>query len=212
MRHADHPIFTRVYGVVAGVGEHTGLGRIRARVLAPAHGTLLIIGLGPGHDLEHVPSAVTHVIAVEPSASMRAAAAQRVHDVQARGLDVDVVDAFAESLPLDDDSVDCVLVAYVLCSVGQPDVALAEIHRVLRPGGLLLVLEHVRAPEGTFTRTMQRLVAPVWPRLTGGCCADRDTRGSLAEAGFDVTALRDVRLANIPPVIPTLVGTATVGV
>lgn len=205
---SDHPVFTRVYGVIAGIGERTGLGRVRARVLAPAEGTLLVLGMGPGRDLEHVPDAVSRVIAVEPSASMRRAAAGRVRELAERGIDVDVVDARAESLPLAASSVDSVLVAYVLCSVDDPARALAEIRRVLRPGGALCVLEHVRAPAGTATRGLQRAVASAWPRFTGGCRVDRDTRAAIVAAGFDVSGLRDVRLANVPPVVPTLVGLA----
>lgn len=202
----DHPLFTLVYRAVAGAGERTGLGDLRERTLAPATGRLLIVGLGPGHDLDHLPAAVESVIAVEPSASMRASAAPRVTAARARGLDVEVIDAFAESLPIPDDYVDSVLLAYVLCTVADVDAALTEIHRVLRPGGVVCVMEHVRAREGTWLRRSQRLVAPVWPRLAGGCHADRDTRAALVHAGFDVTNVRDITIMTVPPVAPTLVG------
>jgi len=101
-----------------------------------------------------------------------------------------------------------VLLAYVLCTVADVDAALAEVRRVLRPGGVVCVMEHVRAPEGTWLRRSQRLVAPVWPRLAGGCHADRDTRAALSRAGFDVAGLRDITITSLPPVAPTLVGTA----
>ncbi len=203
----DHPLFTLVYRAVAGAGERTGLGELRERALAPATGRLLIVGLGPGHDLDHLPDGVTSVVAVEPSASMRASAETRVAAARARGIDVEVIDALAESLPIADDDVDSVLLAYVLCTVSDVDAALAEVRRVLRPGGVVCLLEHVRAPEGTWLRRSQRLVAPIWPRLAGGCHADRNTRAALAHAGFDVTGLRDVTITNLPPVAPTLVGT-----
>lgn len=204
----DHPLFTLVYRAVARTGERTGLGDLRQRALAPATGRLLIIGLGPGHDLDHLPEAVTSVISVEPSASMRAAAAPRLRAARARGIDVDVVDALAENLPLPDHSVDSVLLAYVLCTVADVDAALAEVRRVVKPGGAVCVMEHVRAREGTWLRASQRIVGPVWPRMAGGCHADRDTRAALARSGFDVSGLRDVTIANLPPVAPTLVGTA----
>lgn len=203
----DHPLFTLVYRAVAGTGERTGLGDLRQRALAPATGRLLIIGLGPGHDLDHLPEAVTSVIAVEPSASMRASAVPRVRAARARGIEVEVFDALAENLPMPDHCVDSVLLAYVLCTVADVDAALAEVRRVLRPGGVVCVMEHVRAREGTWLRRSQRLVAPVWPRLAGGCHADRDTRSALARAGFDTSDLRDVTITNLPPVAPTLVGT-----
>jgi ubiquinone/menaquinone biosynthesis C-methylase UbiE len=205
----DHPVFSRVYGVISAVGERTGLGELRARVLAPARGRLLVVGLGPGHDLDHLPPDVTSVVAVEPSEPMRHAAQGRVQALREGGLEVEVVDAVAEALPLEDDSVDSVLFAYVLCSVEDVPAALRETRRVLRPDGVVCVLEHVRATSGSWTDRLQRGVRPVWPRLTGGCHADRDTRGALVAAGFDDTLLRDVTLLNIPPVTPTLVGVAS---
>lgn len=208
MHAHDHPVFSRVYGVVAALGERTGLGELRAKVLAPASGRLLIVGLGPGHDLDHLPATVTSVVAVEPSAPMREAAEHRVAAARQRGVEVEVLDAVAEALPLADDSVDAVLVAYVLCTVDDVDAALGELRRVLRPDGVVCVLEHVRATPGSWTSRLQWAVAPWWPRCTGGCHADRDTRAALVAAGFDVAGLRDVTMANVPPVTPTLVGVA----
>lgn len=205
---ADHPVFTRTYAVISALGERAGLGELRSRVLAEAHGRLLIVGLGPGHDLDHLPDAVTSVVALEPSESMRGSARDRVRGAQARGLDVEVLDAAAERIPLPDASVDAVLVAYVLCSVHDPGAALAEIRRVLRPGGTLHVLEHVRARTGSVVCRLQRMVRPVWPRLAGGCRVDQDTRGLLLGAGFDLTDVREVSLMTLPPVAPTLVGVA----
>ena len=208
MHAHDHPVFSRVYGVLSALGERTGLGELRSRVLAPATGRLLVVGLGPGHDLDHVPPAVTSVIGVEPSEPMRHAARHRVQATRDRGIEVEVIDAVGEALPLEDDSVDSVLFAYVLCSVDDVTAVLRETRRVLRPGGVVCVLEHVRGRPGSVHDLVQRGVRPVWPRLTGGCHADRDTRAALVAAGFDDAELRDVVLANIPPVMPTLVGAA----
>jgi SAM-dependent methyltransferase len=151
---------------------------MRARLLSGASGRLLVVGLGPGHDLDHLPPAVTSVVAVEPSGPMRHAAAGRVDAARARGLEVDVLDAVAESLPLDDGSVDAVLTALVLCSVDDLAASVGETHRVLRPGGTLHVLEHVAAEAGTRTAALQRAVAPVWPRLAGGCAPTAARRPS----------------------------------
>ena len=104
-----------------------------------------IVGLGPGHDLDHLPPGVTSVIGVEPSEPMRHAAVHRVATARARGIEVEVIDAVGEALPLEDDSIDGVLFAYVVCSVDDVAAALAEARRVLHPGGRLYVLEHVRA-------------------------------------------------------------------
>lgn len=139
---------------------------------------------------------------------MRAAARSRLAATAHRGVSVDVVDAMAEDVPLPDSSVDSVLVAYVLCSVADPHAAAAEIRRVLRPGGTLHVLEHVRAEPGTALRGLQRAVGSVWPRLAGGCRVDRDTAAALESAGFDLSEISRTRLMALPPVAPTLVGVA----
>lgn len=206
----DHPLFTRIYAVISQIGEHSQLGQARSSVLAGAHGRLLIVGLGPGHDLDHLPDAVTCVIAVEPSASMRAAAMPRVEAARARGLEVELVDAVGERLPLPDDSIDSVLFAYVLCSVDSVAEVLAEARRVLHPGGSVCVLEHVRAAPGTWTRRLQRAVsvAGLWPSLAGGCRCDRDTRAALAGAGFAVDGLTELSLVNVPVVSWTLIGSS----
>ena len=206
----DHPLFTRLYGVVADLGEHSQLGTARSEVLSGAHGRLLIVGLGPGHDLDHLPPAVTSVVAIEPSDSMRAASMPRVEAARARGLEVELIDAVGEHLPLPDDSVDCVLFAYVLCSVESVDEVLAEARRVLHPDGTVCVLEHVRAEPGTWTARMQRVVSfgGMWPRVMGGCRCAQDTHSALAAAGFHVEDLRKRTLVNVPVVSWTLMGSS----
>ena len=139
---------------------------------------------------------------------MRAAARARIRTVFDRGIDIDVMAASAEHIPLPDDSVDTALVAYVLCSVEDPAGALREIHRVLRPGGDLLVLEHVREDDRGWRQHLQRTLEPMWPRCAGGCHLDRDTRRDIATSGFDVGGLSRVRLRTLPPVSLTLIGTA----
>lgn len=202
----DHPIFSRFYGVLAGLEEGGSVGAARTRAAADLRGRTLIVGLGPGFDLLHLPDRVTEVVAVEPSGTMRAAAQERI---AAFDRPVELVDAVAENLPLPDDSVDSILFAYVLCSVDDLSSALGEARRVLRPEGTVAVLEHVRADEGTWARRSQRLLAAVWPYVAGGCHCDRDTRSALESAGFDTAAVTDERLVNIPPVAAAIIGTAT---
>ena len=206
----DHPLFTLLYRVVSTVGEHSDLGPMRSKVLAGAHGRLLIVGLGPGHDLDHLPPEVTSVVAIEPSESMRHASLPRVEAARARGVEVELVDAVGEHLPLPDDSVDSVLFAYVLCSVESVPDVLAEARRVLHPDGTVCVLEHVRALPGTWTDRMQRAVSVggLWPRLMGGCQCRVPTRDALAEAGFHVEDLQELSLVNVPVVNWTLVGSS----
>ena len=203
----DHPVFTQIYRVLARAEDAGAVGRARTTVSADLRGRVLIVGLGPAEDLHHLPDAVTEVVGVEPSASMRRAAARAIGRAR---MPVEVVDAVAEDLPLPDGSVDGVLFAYVLCTVDDPQRAVAEALRVLRPGGTIAVLEHVRAEEGTWMRRAQRLLSPVWPRLAGGCRCDRDTLAVFTAAGVDTSGLRSTTMAPVPPVAPGLVGTITV--
>ena len=201
-----HPVFAQVYRLVAAVGERRGYGRLRGSVLADARGRLLILGLGPGHDLTHLPAAVTSVVAVEPDPSMRALARERV---AACPVPVAMLSADEHDLPLADGSIDAVLCACVLCSVARPPAAFAELARVLVPGGLLLLLEHVAAPPGHWVGRLQKLLEPVWKRAAGGCSLRRDTRGAVVAAGFDATVVRTTLVwPNIPPVAPTVLGAA----
>jgi ubiquinone/menaquinone biosynthesis C-methylase UbiE len=201
-----HPIFAVVFAGVAAMGERTGYGRRRADALSGARGRLLIVGLGPGHDLAHLPAGVTEVVAIEPEPSMRGFALRRVRRTP---IPTWLVGAVAEALPLPDASVDAALVALVLCSVPDPAGAVAELRRVLRPGGTLHVLEHVHASPGSLLRPWQDRLDPLWSRLAAGCHLNRDTRQTLVAAGFDTTELRDTTVRFAPTLVaPHLVGTA----
>lgn len=204
----NHPVFTQVYRVIARVEDRGEVGRARNEASRDLFGRVLIVGLGPAEDLHHLPDAVTEVVAVEPSASMRAVAEGALQRARDNGLPVELVDAVGEDLPLADHSVDSVLLAYVMCTVDDPARVLAEVDRVLRPGGVIGVLEHVVGHEGTWMRRLQRISAPWWPWLAGGCHCDRDTRAVLEAAGFATEQVRQENLVNVPPVAPALIGTA----
>lgn len=204
----NHPVFTKVYRVIARVEDGGEVGRARNEASRDLFGRVLIVGLGPAQDLHHLPESVTEVVAVEPSPSMRAAAQGAVDRAREAGLPVELVDAVGEDLPLPDASVDSVLLAYVMCTVDDPAQVLAEVDRVLRPDGVIGVLEHVVGHEGSWMRRLQRVSAPWWPRVAGGCHCDRDTRSALHGAGFDTQAIRQQNLVNVPPVAPALIGTA----
>lgn len=203
----DHPIFTQVYRVLARAEDSGAIGRARTQVSAELAGRVLIVGVGPAEDLHHLPATVTEVVAVEPSASMRRVAQAAIARAP---FPVELVDAVGEDLPLPDASVDAVLFAYVLCTVDDPARVVSEARRVLRPGGTIAVLEHVRAQEGTWMRRAQRVLGPIWPKVAGGCHCDRDTLAVLAAAGLDVSELRSSTMAPVPPVAPGLVGTIRV--
>lgn len=198
----DHPVFAPLYNALTWVGEHTTLGGWRTEALAPAFGRLLIVGLGPGYDLAHVPPAVTDIIAVEPASSMRKIARRKP-----RGQQLNLVAGVGEQLPLPDSSVDSVLLALVLCSVDDPVAVLREVTRVLRPGGVICVIEHVRAAEGTRLGRLQDRGAKGWAAIAGGCEPHRRTREAFEAAGLDTSGLADRTMwINVPLLVPTLIG------
>lgn len=202
----NHPVFAPLYNALAWAGERTTLGNWRSEALRPATGRLLIVGLGPGYDLAHLPATVTEVVAVEPAAAMRRIAGRRVLP---DGPPISLVGGIGEQLPLADASVDSALCALVLCSVTDPVAVVTEIGRVLRPGGVLCVLEHVRAGEGTLLGRLQDRAAPAWSRVAGGCQPHRRTREAISAAGFDTSELANRTMhLNVPLLVPHLIGLA----
>nr|WP_245605061.1 class I SAM-dependent methyltransferase [Mycobacterium genavense] len=176
------PIFDRVF-----------YNRYRRDAIAHATGRLLMVGLGPGTDMKFVPPAVTAISAVEPVAAFR----QMASRLAARqGITADIVDGTGESIPFGDNSFDSVHIGLVLCSVDDVAATLAEIRRVLVPGGRLVVLEHVRG-EGATGRC-QDLVAKPWSWLAAGCQPNRRTIDSIAAAGFDTANLRSIPRTPVP--------------
>jgi ubiquinone/menaquinone biosynthesis C-methylase UbiE len=205
MRSLLDRAFAAAYDPVLRSAELAGLAQLREDLLADVEGHVVELGAGTGANLDHLGPGIDRLTALEPSPSM----ADRLRRHAARTVDheVEVLEAPAEALPLPSGSTDTVVATLVLCTVADPVQALAEIRRVLRPGGQLLLLEHVRG-EGT-TETVQRALDPVWRVVGRGCHLTRDTRRIVAEAGFDTSGLRDVRLPLPAPVRPGLVGTAT---
>jgi len=203
---SQHPIFSRWYDFVTAFVERSGYGQLRERILRPARGRLLAIGLGPGYDLLHLPPAVTEVVGVDPDAVMRRIAARRAAE---HGIEVQLVDAGGERLPFEDANFDTVLCSLVLCTVDDPQAVLSEARRVLRPDGELLVLEHVRAEDGSSLARWQDRLARPWSFFGGGCRPNCRTRSVFESAGFDTTGLAESRVDDLPPLIrPHLHGRA----
>jgi ubiquinone/menaquinone biosynthesis C-methylase UbiE len=179
-----HPVFARFYSrfVVPGI-ERRGGTDLRRRNLAGLTGTVVEVGAGDGVNFELYPDTVDRIVALEPEPYLRERAARHADER------VELRAETAENLPLDDGEADAVVFSLVLCTVDQ-DAALAQAHRVLRPGGELRFLEHVQAPEpGPRRRVQGVLDATVWPRLFGGCHTGRDTVAAIERAGFTVTEL-----------------------
>jgi ubiquinone/menaquinone biosynthesis C-methylase UbiE len=173
-----HPVFAAVYDALNRPREQRIMGERRARLLADLTGEVLDIGAGTGANLRHFRRA-TRVVAAEPDPAMRKRLVGRLAEAR---VPVVVGAAAAESLPFPDASFDAVVFTLVLCTVADPDRALAEARRVLKPGGRLVVLEHVRG-SGRLARWQDRLT-PLWSRLVPGCHPNRDTRAAIERAGF----------------------------
>jgi SAM-dependent methyltransferase len=186
-------LFAALYDSSLRRGERAGMADHRRALLAAASGRVLEIGAGTGLNLPHYPDGVDLVL-TEPDAQM------------ARRIDGPVVPASAEDLPFEDGSFDSVVSTLVLCTVPDPARAIGELRRVLRPGGRLLFIEHVRG-EGRLARWQDRLHGP-WRHVANGCHANRDTLAELREGGFAVEARSDV-WHRMPRIIrPLVLGTA----
>ena len=198
-------MFAYIYRLGQPVFDRLFYNRYRRAAIAHAIGRLLMVGLGPGTDLKFVPPAVTSISAVEPVAAFRQMASRLA---LRHGISADIVDGTGESIPFADNSFDSVHIGLVLCSVDDVAVTLAEIRRVLVPGGRLVVLEHVRG-EGATGR-FQDLIAKPWSWLAAGCNPNRRTVDSIAAAGFDTSGLRRLPRTPVPfPCKPHLQGFAT---
>jgi SAM-dependent methyltransferase len=177
------------------------LAPLRRAALAPARGRVLEIGAGPGFNTTHYPDAVEEIVLTEPGGELLRRAERRA---SASGRRVVVMQATAERLPFEDASFDTVVSTLVLCSVRDQDRALAEIRRVLRPGGELLFMEHVRAEDPKRARWQDRLERP-WGVVAMGCHPNRATLDRIEAAGFAVRELRRGELPKSPPIVRPLV-------
>lgn len=202
-----HPVFARVYPWLGRVMDERGMADRRRQVLSGLSGTVVEVGAGNGLNFAHYPPEVSRVLAVEPERHLRD---QAVAAAPGAGAPVDVVDAVAERLPVDDGGADAVVVSLVLCSVRQQRAVLAEVRRALKPGGQLRFLEHVRSESPKVRRLQRVLDATIWPRLAGGCHTGRDTVAEIERAGFDVQHLERFLVPSDehPLAAPYVLGTA----
>lgn len=158
----------------------------RRRWVPRAHGHVLELGVGSGLNLAfYDPARVAQVTGIDPSAPLLAKATPRAASAP---VPVELVRAGAEQLPFPDAAFDSAVVTYALCSVVDPARALAELRRVLAPGGELVFVEHGRAPD-PGPRRIQHWLTPLWSRAGGGCHLDRDIAGLLHAAGFATSDL-----------------------
>jgi len=160
----------------------------REKIVPLAEGDVLEIGFGSGLNLPYYDRAkVRKIWGLEPSEGMRRKARPAV---DASGMDVEFIDLPGESIPLEADSVDTVLVTYTLCTIPDAVAALDEMRRVLKPGGVLLYCEHGAAPDESVRRWQDRL-NPAWRSMAGGCNMNRDIPALLEEGGFEPVKVKE---------------------
>jgi ubiquinone/menaquinone biosynthesis C-methylase UbiE len=182
-----HPIFARLYERLSVKEDERGGSRFRAELLDGLSGRVIEVGAGNGRNFDHYPASVSHVLAVEPEPRLRASA-QRAAATAA--VPIEVVAGVAERLPAADDTFDAGVASLVLCTVPDQDAALAELRRVIRPGGELRFYEHVVSRRRGAALVQRALDATLYPPLAGGCHLARDTVAAIERAGFTIESSR----------------------
>ena len=179
----DTYVLPHLIDLACGSGD---ISKQRSKIVPLATGRVLEVGMGPGLNLPFYDrSNVELVWGLEPSEGMRRKAAPAI---DASDLDVRWLGLPGEEIPLDDDSVDTVVLTYTLCTIGEPERALEQIRRVLKSDGRLLFSEHGEAPDESV-RKWQHRIDPVWTRLAGGCHITREIPQLIESGGFDLVAV-----------------------
>lgn len=201
----ERVLMRAIYDPFFFVAERAGMARRRRALLTGAEGRVLEIGAGTGLNAEHWPDGLEDLVVTEPVASLVPRIERRLRRA---GTEAHVVAAEAERLPLPDASVDTVVSTMVFCTVGDVPAALAELRRVLRPGGRILFIEHVLA-DGGWRERLQQLLHRPWRAFGGGCNCNLRTLELLGEAGFALEEVERARWRGMPFLVkPLVIGTA----
>jgi len=199
-------LYAAMYDKVSEGSEKAGMRERRRSLLADAQGATIEIGAGTGQNVQHYPASVIRLVLVEPDRHMARRLGRRVH---AHRPDAEIVNAEAGRLPFADASFDTAVVTFVLCSVADQQAALAEMNRVLKPGGRLLFLEHVRSDDEKIAARQRR-----YRRCYGliGCDPTRATLESIEASPFAVESVEHGEVPKVPSVErPMIVGVARAG-
>lgn len=197
--------FTAWYGFLMRRIDEQGLRQTRSGLLAGASGRVLDIGSGTGSNIPLYPSS-TELVLSEPDPHMRKALAAKLAEPGARP--AELVGGPAEDLPFEDASFDCVVCTMVLCTMPKPEAGLAEVARVLKPGGRFLFLEHVRSEDAKVARVQDRLERP-WRFVADGCHCNRDSLAMIEASPLEVRDVNTGEMPIAPPFMrPLIFGTA----
>ncbi len=208
--------FARFYDRALKATEENGLGEMRAALLAEASGRVIEIGAGTGVNLGLYGSGVEDLTLVEPDPHMAARLRERLAE---RGPGRTAMDGWmladgaprarleqssAEALPFPDDAFDTAVATLVLCTIPDPGAAIGELARVLKPGGRLLFVEHVRSEDASVARWQDRLEKP-WRFLADGCYCNRDTESTLGASAFRVERIERGRMPKAMAIVRPLI-------
>jgi ubiquinone/menaquinone biosynthesis C-methylase UbiE len=189
-----------MYDRLMSGSEEAGLADRRHELLAQANGRVLEIGAGTGLNIEHYPQSIEEITFAEPEEPMARRLSRRLSEA---GRGEQVVTAPAENLPFEDNSFDTVVSTLVLCTVNDPQASLAEIARVLRPGGQFLFLEHIRAEDPKLARWQDRLVRP-WRAFGHGCHPNRPTPTFIESSSLSLEVMEIGEFPKSPPIVRPL--------
>jgi ubiquinone/menaquinone biosynthesis C-methylase UbiE len=178
--------------------------RCRSEIVPQARGDVLEIGIGSGFNLPFYSNQVTRIRGVDPSTKLLQMAQKRANSAV---IPVDLVNASAEKLPVENEGVDTVVMTWSLCSILNPEAALAEMLRVLKPGGDLLFVEHGRSPDAGIRVWQDRINRP-WRAFAGGCNLNREVDRLISAAGFRILQLNRTYLPGPKPLTFTYSGSA----
>ena len=194
----QHPVFARLWSLMSR-HEPAEIRRHRDELLAGLSGRVIEVGAGTGSNFAHYPATVGQVVAVEPEPYLRERARAAATGANVR---IEVLDGVAGRLPADDASFDAAVACLVLCTVPDQAHALAELRRVLRPGGELRFYEHVRSDQPVLALSQRAVDWAFWPRAFGGCHTARDTPAAIEAAGFEVEDQRRMWVNPVPIAFP----------
>jgi ubiquinone/menaquinone biosynthesis C-methylase UbiE len=202
-------LFASMYDRALKASEENGLGEMRRALLAEARGRVVEIGAGTGVNLDLYGPGIEDLTLVEPDPHMGAKLRERLDGRSGSGAhQAKLCAAPAEAIPVPDDTFDTAVATLVLCTVPDPVAAVAELARVVKPGGRLLFIEHVRADDPGSARWQDRLEKP-WRFMADGCYCNRDTAATLAASAFRVESVEHgVFPKSLPIVRPLIHGSA----
>jgi ubiquinone/menaquinone biosynthesis C-methylase UbiE len=198
-------LMAAIYDGMMRASEEACLGQWRAELLRELSGSVLEVGAGTGATLALYPKTVTRLVLCEPDPHMR----RKLEAKRGSAGGMEISDASIQDLAFEESSFDAVVSSLVLCSVQDPQAALAQIRRVLKPGGRLVFLEHVAADGKPNRLKWQRRIEPVWKHLMGNCHLTRRTEAAIEAAGFRIERIQRESMRKALPVCrPSIRGIA----